>query len=56
VLEPGDRGIREAGWDDPEIIHSRPGFLNDPAQHLRYLLADDEDGRPTGRRASSYQF
>jgi predicted ATPase len=42
VLELGYCGIREARWDDLEIIHSRRGFLNDPAQHLRYLRADDE--------------
>jgi predicted ATPase len=42
VLELGDWGIREAEWTDLEIVHSWRDFLNDPAQHLRYLLADDE--------------
>ena len=42
VLELGDWGIREARWDDLEIVHSWRDFLNDPAQHLRYLLADDD--------------
>jgi predicted ATPase len=42
VLELGDWGIREARWDDLEIVHSWRDFLNDPTQHLRYLLADDE--------------
>ena len=41
VLELGDWGIREAEWADLEIVHSWRDFLNDPAQHLRYLLADD---------------
>ena len=42
VLELGDWGIREARWDDLEIVHSWRDFLNDPTQHLRYLLADDD--------------
>jgi predicted ATPase len=42
VLELGDWGIREAEWGDLEIVHSWRDFLNDPALHLRYLLADDE--------------
>jgi predicted ATPase len=42
VLELGEWGIREARWGDLEIVHSWRDFLNDPAQHLRYLLADDE--------------
>jgi predicted ATPase len=42
VLELGDWGIREARWGDLEIVHSWRDFLNDPTQHLRYLLADDE--------------
>ena len=42
LLELGDWGIREAEWADLEIVHSWRDFLNDPAQHLRYLLADDE--------------
>jgi predicted ATPase len=42
VLELGDWGIREAEWGDLEIVHSWRDFLNDPAQHLRYLLADDD--------------
>jgi predicted ATPase len=42
LLELGDWGIREARWDDLEIVHSWRDFLNDPTQHLRYLLADEE--------------
>jgi predicted ATPase len=42
VLELGDWGIREARWGDLEIVHSWRDFLNDPTQHLRYLLSDDE--------------
>ncbi len=42
VLELGDWGIRQVQWADLEIVHSWRGFLNDPAQYLRYLLADDE--------------
>ena len=42
VLELGEWGIREARWADLEIVHSWRDFLNDPALHLRYLLADDE--------------
>jgi predicted ATPase len=42
VLELGDWGIREARWDDLEIVHSWRDFLNNPTQHLRYLLADDD--------------
>jgi predicted ATPase len=42
VLELGEWGIREARWADLEIVHSWRDFLNDPAQYLRYLLADDE--------------
>jgi predicted ATPase len=42
VLELGGWGIREARWADLEIVHSWRDFLNDPALHLRYLLADDE--------------
>jgi predicted ATPase len=42
VLELGDWGIREARWDDLEIVHSWRDFLNDPTQHLRYLLTDDD--------------
>ena len=42
VLELGDWGIREARWADLEIVHSWRDFLNDPTQHLRYLLADDD--------------
>lgn len=42
LLELGDWGIREAEWSDLEIVHSWRDFLNDPAQHLRYLLADDD--------------
>ena len=42
LLELGDWGIREAEWADLEIVHSWRDFLNDPAQHLRYLLADDD--------------
>jgi predicted ATPase len=42
LLELGDWGIREAAWTDLEIVHSWRDFLNEPAQYLRYLLADDE--------------
>ena len=42
LLELGDWGIRHAEWRDLEIVHSWRGFLNDPTQYLRYLLADDE--------------
>jgi predicted ATPase len=42
VLELGEWGIRESRWADLEIVHSWRDFLNDPALHLRYLLADDE--------------
>ena len=42
VLELGEWGIREARWADLEIVHSWRDFLNDPAQHLRYLLADED--------------
>ena len=42
VLELGDWGIRPVQWADLEIVHSWRGFLNDPTQYLRYLLADDE--------------
>jgi predicted ATPase len=42
LLELGDWGIRPARWADLEIVHSWRGFLNDPAQYLRYLLSDDE--------------
>jgi predicted ATPase len=42
VLELGEWGIREARWADLEIVHSWRDFLNNPALHLRYLLADDE--------------
>jgi predicted ATPase len=42
LLELGDWGIRQAEWRDLEIVHSWRGFLNDPTQYLRYLLADDE--------------
>jgi predicted ATPase len=42
VLELGDWGIRKARWTDLEIVQSWRGFLNDPAQYLRYLLADDD--------------
>jgi predicted ATPase len=41
LLELGDWGIRAAEWGDLEIVHSWRDFLNDPTQHLRYLLADD---------------
>jgi predicted ATPase len=41
LLELGDWGIREAAWTDLEIVHSWRDFLNEPAQYLRYLLADD---------------
>jgi predicted ATPase len=41
LLELGDWGIREVEWGDLEIVHSWRDFLNDPTQHLRYLLADD---------------
>jgi predicted ATPase len=41
LLELGDWGIREAAWSDLEIVHSWRDFLNEPAQYLRYLLADD---------------
>jgi predicted ATPase len=42
LLELGDWGIRGAEWTDLEIVHSWRDFLNDPSQHLRYLLADDD--------------
>jgi predicted ATPase len=42
LLELGDWGIRAVEWTDLEIVHSWRDFLNDPTQHLRYLLADDE--------------
>ena len=42
LLELGGWGIRPVRWDDLEIVHSWRGFLNDPAQYLRYLLADDD--------------
>ena len=42
LLELGDWGIRAVEWTDLEIVHSWRDFLNDPAQHLRYLLADDD--------------
>ena len=38
ILEVGEWGLREAAWDDLEIVHHWRSFLTDPDRYLRHLL------------------
>lgn len=38
ILEVGEWGIREAEWDDLEIVRHWRSFLGDPGRYLRHLL------------------
>jgi predicted ATPase len=40
ILEVGDWGLREAAWDELELVQNWRGFLDDPPLYLRYLLDD----------------
>lgn len=39
ILEVGEWGIREAAWDDLELVAHWRSFLDDPNRYLRHLLA-----------------
>ncbi|WP_423494912.1 AAA family ATPase [Microbacterium esteraromaticum] len=38
ILEVGEWGIREAAWEDLEIVQHWRSFLDDPKRYLRHLL------------------
>jgi predicted ATPase len=44
LLEVGDWGLREASYDDLELVRSWRGYLEDPAAYRRHLFdADDAE-------------
>ena len=38
ILEFGDHGIREASWQDLELVNHWQAFLSRPESYLRYLF------------------
>ena len=40
ILELGDWGIREAAWEDLEIVHHHRSYLDAPERYLRHLLEE----------------
>ena len=38
ILEVGEHGLREVGWDDLELVQNWRDFLTDPAVFLRHVL------------------
>ncbi|NRQ50039.1 AAA family ATPase [Aeromicrobium stalagmiti] len=41
VLEVGDWGLREAAWDELELVRHQKAYLDAPMRYLRHTLADD---------------
>lgn len=38
ILEVGDWGLREAAWEDLDLVHHWRSFLEDPRRYLRHVL------------------
>ena len=41
ILEVGDWGMREAAWDELELVKHWKAYLDAPMRYLRHTLADD---------------
>jgi len=41
IVEVGDWGLREAVWDDLELVRHWKAYLDAPMRYLRHTLADD---------------
>ena len=41
ILEVGDWGLREATWDELELVRHWKAYLDAPMRYLRHTLADD---------------
>jgi predicted ATPase len=46
LLEVGEWGLRQAAYDDLELVRDWRGFLDAPQRWLRYLL-DEQPDEPT---------
>ncbi len=42
ILEVGDWGLREAAWEELELVKHWKAYLDAPMRYLRHTLADDE--------------
>lgn len=40
IIEVGDWGLREAAWDDLELVKHWKAYLDAPGRYLRHVLAD----------------
>lgn len=41
IIEIGDWGMRDAAWNDLELVHHWRAYLEAPMRYLRHTLADD---------------